>query len=204
MKRILIYVAAALAMAACGKKDNSGQQATDSVGVNDSTASVVTKKYYLTADSLGPVKIGMEWKDTPPMVEGLYDNRKEVKSPEAVEFMFENEGRESFAAYDFGEGKVDVICLFDSVVGIQAPRGDIHLGSPFKQVLELPGVTAEWNSIDEDGMWYWVYEGLWIGINQDNLSPALSTRLYNSTQAPTASDFSGNETVGFIGTGLPY
>ncbi len=204
MKKTLILAMSLLVMASCGQK-NSDKKTDDSAAATSETVTASQEPvYYLTKDGIGPVKIGMEWKDVPPLVEGLYDMRKEVSYPDCVGFMFLNGDSESFAAYDFGEGKLDVICLFDSVINVKAPRGDFHLGSPFSKVLELPGVTAEWNSIDEEGQWYWVWEGLWIGVGQSDIGTALSTRLYNSTQAPTVSDFTGNEKIGFIGTGLPY
>lgn len=205
MKKLVMFAAALAGLVACGHKDSQkADAASDSLIEAQDSTEIAHERYFLTKDSLGPVRIGAEWKDVPEMVEGLYTMRKEVKSPDCLEFMFVDGDRESFAAYDFGEGKVDVICLFDSVVGVQAPRGEFRLGSPFSKVLELPGVKAEWCSMDDEGQWYWTWEGLWIGVGQDGLAPALSARLYNSAQAPTGKDFTGSETIGFIGTGLPY
>ena len=172
-----MFAAALAGLVACGHKDSQkADAASDSLIEAQDSTEIAHERYFL----------------------------KEVKSPDCLEFMFVDGDRESFAAYDFGEGKVDVICLFDSVVGVQAPRGEFRLGSPFSKVLELPGVKAEWCSMDDEGQWYWTWEGLWIGVGQDGLAPALSARLYNSAQAPTGKDFTGSETIGFIGTGLPY
>lgn len=192
----------------CGCSKGSKTEATDSDSV--SLEEPLTdqepkgKVYYITRDSIGPVKIGMNIEAVPDSVDGLYNKKVTGSSPDAVTIEFSNTDGESFVAYDFGEHKVDVVNLIGSYVKVKAPRGEFSLGDEFSKVLELPGVKAEWAGYDDTGMWYWTWEGLWFAPSQENLSETLTRRLYHSDMAPTHNDFSDDVTIGFIGTGLPF
>lgn len=204
MKRIL-YVLPLLAMAACGGNGGGNSADSDSAAVDSIADSIAAiPRFYLTADSLGPVHVGMKTDSLPEQVEYLYSDMRISTSPDATVNVFDDEGSTRFVTYDFGESRIDVISLSDSVVAVKAPRGDIRMGEEFAKVFELPGVKAEWSGYDSEGMWYWVWEGLWFAPVQEGLDPVLSSRLYNSHQAPTQADFSGNETIGYIATGLSY
>lgn len=207
MKKTLIMAVCLLALASCGKGGNGKQADSDSIATvepvaveTDSTSVAV----YITKDSIGGVKIGMPVREVPDSMPGLYTRKENGASPDAVTMVFADGDKESFIAYDFGEGKVDVLNLIGNGIKVNAPRGAFGLGESFGKVLELPGVKAEWAGYDDTGMWYWTWEGLWFAPSQENLPDMLSRRLYHSTAAPTIADFTDDVTVGFIGTGLPF
>lgn len=159
----------------------------------------------ITKDSVGSVWIGQSVNEVHASVEGLYTSKENGASPDAVTIVFKGPEGERFIAYDFGEGKIDVINLIDTVVKVDAPRGRFGIGDSFAHVLELPGVEEEWISgYENSGTWYWKWEGLWFTPSQETISENLSRKIYNSQEAPTVSDFDDSVTIGFIGTGLPF
>ncbi|MEZ3532699.1 MAG: hypothetical protein K1V90_06485 [Muribaculaceae bacterium] len=207
MKKTIIFAMCATLLAGCGKGSEKGGSDSDSVADEipaDVTASAGKQEACLTKDSIGAITIGMDINAVPDSVPGLYVRKVNGASPDAVTMDFEDEDGERFIAYDFGEGKIDVINLIGSDVKVKAPRGAFGIGDSFSKVLELPGVQTEWSGYDGGGMWYWRWEGLWFAPSQDNLPTVLSRRLYHSESAPTSADFTDDVTVGFIGTGLPF
>lgn len=204
MKKTLLLSLPLLLLAACGGSKTGADADSDSIAAADSIDSAAAPVWCISADSVGPVRIGSRLDSIPLCETGLYDDIARSENPDAVQYDFVLDGNVSFYALDFGEGRIDMIALADTVVGVDAPKGVFKLGSPFSRVLELPGVTAEWSGYEGDGAWYWRWQGLWFSPAHEGLSPVLVQRLYNSTQAPTGADFSGTETVGYIGTGLPF
>lgn len=205
MKRLILPALCALMLTSCSGNKKQAQD-SDSILEADMVAAVaaVRSATYLTADSLGPVKVGMPMAELPDSVDGLYTHKTLGQSPDAVAMDFVDNDGPQFVAYDFGEGNVDVINIVGNAVLVNAPRGSFGLGAPFSKVLELPGVETEWIGLDNGGTWYWKWQGLWFAPAQENLPDELSRRLYHSGQAPTYKDFNDQVTVGFIGTGLPF
>lgn len=207
MKKKMLWAIAALIAAGCGgTKPRESSADSDTVALHDIEAAVeaVGNSCVITKDSVGRVAVGMSLAELPDRVEGLYSHKEQGASPDAVTVTFSNGDGEQFVAYDFGEGTVDVINVIGRDVLVGGPEGAFGLGAPFFRVLSLPGVEPEWAGYDNGGCWYWIWEGLWFAPSQEGLSASLASKLYHSGQAPEASDFTGSETVGFIGTGLPF
>lgn len=207
MKKNMLWAFAALLAAGCGGNKPQGPIAdSDSVALHDIEAVVeaVGNSCRITKDSVGQVAVGMSLAELPDRIAGLYSHKEQGASPDAVTVTFSNGDGEQFVAYDFGEGTVDVINVIGRDVHVGGPDCEFGLGAPFSRVLSLPGVEAEWAGYDNGGCWYWIWEGLWFAPSQEGLSVPLASKLYHSGQAPVASDFTGSETVGFIGTGLPF
>lgn len=207
MRKFIIAALGALALTGCGGKSQSVASDTDSVATENPADEMVAEMpaVYLTKDSIGEIKIGMSINDVPYEVTGLYTRKENGASPDAVTIDFIQDDHARFVAYDFGEGKIDVINLIGPDVKVKTLKGDLGIGDKMADVLDLPGVTPEWSGYDGNGMWYWTWEGLWFAPAQENLSQILSQRLYHSGQAPTLKDFRDEDVaIGFIGTGLPF
>ncbi|MDE6335448.1 MAG: hypothetical protein K2L34_02650 [Muribaculaceae bacterium] len=207
MKKLICITLGAVALTSCGGHKDTASGDTDSIVAENPVDTVVAQMppVYITKDSIGCIKIGMPINEVPHEVEGLYTRRDNGASLDAVTIDFVQDDHARFVAYDFGEGKIDVINLIGQDVKVQTLKGDLGIGDPMVAVLDLPGVTAEWSGYDDGGMWYWKWQGLWFAPAQENLSQALSQRLYHSGQAPTIKDFQDEGvTIGFIGTGLPF
>ncbi len=205
MKKGMIILASAMLLTGCKQNGQSVSTESDSVAIAEMVEEVVsTYRAELTKDSIGAIAIGAEMHTLPHSVEGLYDQREPGASADALTMMFRQNGEDEFLAYDFGEGKIDVINAVGRGVKVVVPEGEIGLGDRFSMVLSLPGVKPEWTGYDDGGMWYWVWEGIWFAPNQESLPEELSKLLYNSNQAPEAKDFPDTITVGFLGTGLPF
>lgn len=207
-KALSLSVVALTVMAAACSGGKTGE-AIDSDSICDSIMETIVEPEgqhvcYMTKDSVGAIRVGMSVNEIPDSIAGLYDRKVNGSSPDAVTISFLNKEGEQFIAYDFGEGKVDVLNAVGTSVMVKAPRGEFGLGDKFSKVLELPGVTEEWAGYDGGGMWYWKWEGLWFAPSQENLPSQLARRLYHSGDAPTVADFTEEVTVGFIGTGLPF
>ena len=189
----------------CGHSNKNDAIDSDSIAIMDMVETVAAANTtYINKDSIGAVYIGQPITELADSIPSLYTSKENGASPDAVTVTFSNPDGEQFVAYDFGEGKIDVLNVIGTDIKVNAPGGEFGLGDSFSKVLQLPGVAVEWSGYDDSGMWYWTWEGLWFAPSQDKLSPELSRLLYNSGTEPAASDFSEENTVGFIGTGLPF
>lgn len=158
----------------------------------------------LTAEGLGQIKIGMPIDSLPEGIENLYDHVQEEDTPDASVLTFTLHRTPMFSIYNFGDGKVDVITLNSRELGFRTPEGIIHMGDPMEKVFQTKGVSTEYASADDNGQWYWRYEGLWICPDPAQCSPELAEALSSRNNPPSASLVSGTVTVGYIATGLPW
>lgn len=86
-----------------------------------------------------------------------------------------------------------------------APEGEmLRIGDEFSRVLSLPGVEAEWEDSDDEGMWCWHWRGIWFQPDQSHLPEALSRELYSDVAPPADAAFTPGVRIGYIGTGLPW
>lgn len=208
MRHISLSAALALLLlASCsGKKDNSAT-ATDS----DSTLTAQMESpvagpedFYLTADSIGPVRVGDAISDLPVAVANLYDHMITSDTPDAMAYTFLLADIPQFTIYDFMDGKADVIALEGNARGVQVPGGQLRVGDEFSKVLALKGVESEWGGIDDNGVWYWKWNGLYFGVDETNMNEKLGDALTDSKLPPRASMFSPDVKIGYIATGLPF
>lgn len=207
MKKIYCMIFGVALLTACSGKQKDMPVDTDTI-FTENPADELTAEMpilYLTKDSVGAISIGMPVSDVPSSIEGIYSEVKNGESEDAVTLEFYDGDRPLFVAYDFGEGKIDMINVIGMDVRVRTPKGELALGHKMEEVLDLAGVKAEWSGADDWGMWYWRWNGLWFAPDQENMSQVLSQRLYHSGQAPTIKDFQDEgTTIGFIGTGLPF
>lgn len=207
MKKLIFIALGAVALAGCSSNKKDTVADTDSIVTENVADEAVAEmpSVFLNKDSIGTVYVGMPLGEIPQHVDGLYTRRENGASLDAVTIEFIQDDHARFVAYDFGEGKIDVINLIGPDVKVRTIKGDVGIGDSMATVLDLPGVKPEWSGLDGNGMWYWTWEGLWFAPAQENLSQGLLQRLYHSGQAPTIQDFRDeNVTIGFIGTGLPF
>lgn len=206
MNKFTFSAAIALLLASCGSSHKQSDAVEDTIAETTTEITIAENSpaITITKDSIGSIWIGQSINEVHEAVEGLYTAKENGASEDAVTIVFKGPEGERFIAYDFGEGKIDVLNLIDTVVKVDAPRGRFGIGDSFSRVLELPGVEEEWSGYENTGTWYWKWEGLWFAPSQESISDSLSRRLYNPVQAPTRTDFDDNVTVGFIGTGLPF
>lgn len=204
MKRLLISAATVLILVGCGKKQNVAVNDSDTLDIVTELEGDTVPSFYITSEGIGNVKIGEMIDDLPDMVTGLYNTRQEGNHTEAHAVMFNNNTGTIFTALDFMEGKIDMLYLDNAYVKVKGPEGDFCMGDSFDKVLSLPGVRAEWEESDQTGEWYWTWEGLWLGVDPQNLPVALQQRLYDGGKEPAADDFNENVTIGYIGTGLAF
>jgi len=207
---ITLIAAAALVISACGGGKTSE---ADTTATGDSTkieiADAGEQLWLIKADSIYStsgvaLRTGTEINSLPESISGLYDKIAKESGMDALEISFMRGSEQIFMALDFGEAKADLFIVTSDHIKVATPlEGVLSLGSPFADVLALPGVKAEWSGYDGEGTWYWQWEGLWFGPAQDHLSEALSKKLYDSKSHFTADDFK-DVTIGFLGTGLPF
>lgn len=206
MKKLVMAAGVLLMAASCAGNSEKKQTDSDSIALAEIEEMVETVRDHvcITADSVGFVAIGMPMNQLPDSVPGLYDHKRHSSSPDAVAFVFSDSEGDSFVAYDFGEGNVDVINLIGKQIKVAGSQGVFGMGDAFSNVLLLPEVEAEWAGTGSGGSWYWVWHGIWFAPSNDSLSETASRKLYDSHQPPLASDFTEKDIIGFIGTGLPY
>lgn len=161
--------------------------------------------FTLTADSIGPVHVDEQISRLPPAVPNLYDYVLPTETPDAMAYTYLLEDVPQFTVYDFMEGKVNVIALEGNARGVATPDGGtIRVGDDFSRVFALPGVESEWESLEESGVWYWKWRGLYFGVDEMNLNEKVGAALCDGRHAPRASDFTPGIKIGYIGTGLPF
>lgn len=210
MKKFYLILActAILILAGC---ENKPKEVKDGI-LNDSAETVEQEspvagptQYYLTQDSIGPVKVGMKIADIPAAVPNLYDDIVVNNIPGARAITFSLGDDAQFTVYDMEQsGTVDIIELVSNGQGINTPNGEIRIGDDFEKVLALGGVTTEWEQTDDGGIWYWKWNGLFIGVDEATTSEKFNDMLCNGRHAPGPTQFNNKIKVGSISTGLPF
>lgn len=232
MKKRYLACCAALTLLAAGTLSSCGGKKTAAVtdssrpDSSEETALLpdsIDTGFYLSADSIGPVHVGMALSDIPDRCPDLYDTQVPAETPDATAITFLRGMDPIFTIYDFMEGKVDVIVLESPAVGVKIPvepaqeggeanaeaadaggqPGLLCLGDSFEKVLALPGVRSEWAGMDETGMWYWTWNGIWIGVDESDISDQLAQALVTQRHPPRAALLK-TARVGYLATGLPF
>lgn len=212
MKKRHLACCAALALLAAGILSSCGGKKTsanadsirpDSTGQAELLPDSIDSGYYLTADSIGPVHVGMALSDIPDRCPDLYDAQMPAETPDATAVTFLRNMDPIFTVYDFMEGKVDVIVLESPAIGVKTQSGLLCMGDSFEKVLALPDVRSEWAGMDETGMWYWTWNGIWIGVDESNISDELAQALVTQRHPPRAALLKAAR-VGYLATGLPF
>lgn len=204
----ILCSALALLLAACGgsnknaSADSAKSDSAETLSMEAPVAGPVD--YYLTADSIGPVHVGSPISDLPAAVPNLYDMMLTTETPDAMAYTFMLADIPQFTVYDFMEGKVDVIALEGNARSIQTPDGEIRTGDEFTKVLALPGVQSEFQSMDDMGIWYWKWNGLYFGVDETGISESLGNALSDGKRPPRAAQFPASVKIGYIATGLPF
>lgn len=232
MKKRYLACCAALALLAaanlssCGGKKTAASADSSLPDSSEQTALLpdsIDTGFYLTADSIGPVHVGMALSDIPERCPDLYDTQVPAETPDATAITFLRDMDPVFTIYDFMEGKVDVIVLESPAIGVKIPveqnqesgeeaaapadnggnPGLLCMGDSFEKVLALPGVRSEWAGMDETGMWYWTWNGIWIGVDESDVSDELAQALVTQRHPPRAAMLK-TARVGYLATGLPF
>ena len=202
----IAIILAVLTLNACGgKKESKAEQQSDSAQTVEMESPVAgTTEYFLTADSIGPVRLGDNISAMPAAVANLYDMMLPTETPDAMAYTFLLADVPQFTIYDFMEGKVDVIALEGNARAINTPKGQIRVGDEFSIILSLPGVESEYESMDDMGIWYWKWNGLFFSVDETNLNESLSEALCDGKRPPRAAAFTPDVKIGYIATGLPF
>lgn len=209
MKHIYIaFIAIATLLACgCGGNKNEGKPGpqSDSAQTLDQESPVAgPTDFYLTADSIGPVHVGEKIANIPQAVANFYDVILPTETPDAMAYTYLLSDIPQFTIYDFMDGKADVIALEGNARSVKTPDGEIRVGDEFMKVLRLPGVESEYQSIDDMGIWYWKWNGLYFGVDETNISEKFADELCEGRHAPKAADFTSDVKIGYIATGLPF
>ncbi|MDE7403173.1 MAG: hypothetical protein K2M87_07155 [Muribaculaceae bacterium] len=205
MKKIYIIPIIALMTACGGHKSNSSSSDTDSLPVAEQSApEAASEVYSLTADSIGPVRVGDAVASLPQAVANLYDFVLTTSTPDAMAYTFLLQDIPQFTIYDFMDGRVDVIALEGDARGVVTPSGMIHVGEPFTKVLELDGVVSEFAAIDDTGIWYWKWHDLYFGVDETEIGEELAAALCEGKLPPAGKLFTTSVRIGYIATGLPF
>lgn len=158
----------------------------------------------LTAQGLGQIRVGMPIDSLPEGVENLYDQMQMDETPDATVLSFTLQGAPMFSVYNFGDGNVDMISLDSTLLGFNTEKGVIHLGDPLASLLEVRGVSTDYASMDDAGMWYWKYNSLWISPDPAQCTPGLIKALSDRNNPPSTALVDSTVSIGFIATGLPF
>lgn len=191
--------------AACGgtQQSEGGSAAKGDTAAVAADTVAAPAGYSLTADSFGPIRVGMRLDEIPQQTEGLYNTILPAETPDAMALTFVQGADPVCTVYDFGNGQADVIVLEGSKYGVATPDGELRIGDDFSKVLALPGVRSEWGGMDDYGTWYWVWQGIWFGVDEMEASDALMEALETGRHAPRAAELA-TARIGYIATGLPF
>lgn len=192
-----------LILASC-KSDKKEQIDSETISIDTAEAMDTVPTYIFTPQGIGEIKPGMPIGQWPTETEGLYTHVDSEGGGDANQYNFYRDDELTFTVMDFGEGKADLIILDDPEMNVKVGDDTVNMKTPFATLLSKPGVKAEWEQLDDEGMWYWKADGLWFAPSQEHLTPSLADKLYNPDKVPTKSDFPEEITIGYIGTGLPF
>lgn len=204
---ILVSLATLMFAMATGCSDHKKVESADSIvmeqpEIPDSMPPL--PKYLITSEGIGPVETGMQSRTWPDSISGLYDSVEEGPGGDADQYEFYLEGNPMVTVLDFGEDKADLVIVSDPSIKAKVGDKELGLGDSFRELLSEPGVSAEWQQLDDEGMWYWNCKGVWFAPEQSNIPKSLADKLYDSTRAPEATDFPLEVGIGYMGTGLPF
>lgn len=192
-----------LVLSAC-HSDKTGKADSDSIPMAVEETTDTIPSYIFTPEGIGAIKTGMPVGQWPEEAIGLYTHVDTEGGGDADQYNFYRDENLTFTVMDFGEGKADLIILDDPEMDVKVGEETVNMKTPFAKLLSNPGVKAEWEQLDDEGMWYWKADGLWFAPSQEHLTPSLADKLYNPDKAPTKADFPEDITIGYIGTGLPF
>lgn len=191
-----------------------GKSGADSSRPADSTTTTATPApqttdaetdHALTSEGVERIQVGMQTAHIPHQDEGFYDSMEKEEGNESNTYLFLRGGNPLLSAYEFTEGTIDVVSAESPRIVVLTPDGGtLRLGDEFSRVLLLPGVTAEWENADDEGMWCWHWQGIWFQPDQTHLPEALSRELYSDVAPPSPESFTSEARIGYIGTGLPW
>lgn len=206
MKNLFFVGPLLLMLVACGGNKNSSESSkSDSAQTAEMESTIAgPTDYCLSADSIGPVHVGEKIADLPQAVANLYDTILTTETPDAMAYTCLLADIPQFTIYDFMEGSVDVIALEGNARCVVTPDGQLRVGDQFSNVLALKGVESEWESLDDTGIWYWKWNGLYFGVDESGISEKLGEALCDGKTPPRAADFTADVKIGYIATGLPF
>ena len=197
-KSAFIIAAVAFTLVGCSGNKKAAQPAadTDSAFIQEAEAAIDSiQTPTLTAQGIGDVRIGMALDSVPQGQINLYDN---IVADDSGEFKALN------FRLDYDDGKVDMISLYTSGVGVAVPNDTLRIGDPFTKLLKQSGVTTEFVSMDDTGVWYWRYKDLWFWPAEEGMSQALSNAMSERKNPPSAAMIGDRVKIGYIGTGVPF
>lgn len=206
-KSVFIIAAAALTLAGCSGNKKAAQSAadTDSAFIQEAEVAVDSiQTPSLTAQGIGDVRIGMALDSVPQGQINLYDNIVADDSGEFKALNFRLGDKDMFTVTDYDDGKVDMISLYTSGVGVAVPNDTLRIGDPFIKLLKQSGVTTEFVSMDDMGVWYWRYKDLWFWPAEEGMSQELSNAMSERRNPPSAAMIGDGVKIGYIGTGVPF
>ena len=206
-KSAFIIAAAALTLVGCsGNKKTARTTAdTDSAFIQEAEAAIDSiQTPTLTAQGIGDVRIGMALDSVPQGQISLYDNIVADDSGEFKALNFRLGDKDMFTVTDYDDGKVDMISLYTSEVGVAVPNDTLRIGDSFTKLLKQSGVTTEFVSMDDMGVWYWRYKDLWFWPAEEGMSQELNNAMSERRNPPSAAMIGDKVKIGYIGTGVPF
>lgn len=206
-KSAFIIAAAALTLAGCSGNKKAAQPAadTDSAFIQEAEAAIDSiQTPTLTAQGIGDVRIGMALDSVPQGQINLYDNIVADDSGEFKALNFRLGDKDMFTVTDYDDGKVDMISLYTSEVGVAVPNDTLRIGDSFTKLLKQSGVTTEFVSMDDMGVWYWRYKDLWFWPAEEGMSQELNNAMSERRNPPSAAIIGDKVKIGYIGTGVPF
>lgn len=206
-KSAFIIAAAALTLAGCSGNKKAAQPAadTDSAFIQEAEAAIDSiQTPTLTAQGIGDVRIGMALDSVPQGQINLYDNIVADDSGEFKALNFRLGDKDMFTVTDYDDGKVDMISLYTSEVGVAVPNDTLRIGDSFTKLLKQSGVTTEFVSMDDMGVWYWRYKDLWFWPAEEGMSQELNNAMSERRNPPSAAMIGDKVKIGYIGTGVPF
>lgn len=206
-KSAFIIAAAALTLVGCsGNKKTARTTAdTDSAFIQEAEAAIDSiQTPTLTAQGIGDVRIGMALDSVPQGQINLYDNIVADDSGEFKALNFRLGDKDMFTVTDYDDGKVDMISLYTSEVGVAVPNDTLRIGDSFTKLLKQSGVTTEFVSMDDMGVWYWRYKDLWFWPAEEGMSQELNNAMSERRNPPSAAMIGDKVKIGYIGTGVPF
>lgn len=196
-----------LSLTGCGGKQAQPVVDTVTVEPNDSPdlpeSSMIDAQ--LTARGIEPVKVGMRIVEIEPRVENLYDTIVREGGYESNSYHFLLNGEQRFTVFEFESGIANIVAADNESIIVNGNDDNIlRLGDSFTKVFDLKDVKPVYQSMDDEGMWCWQWQGIWFQPDQQNLNDVLVHKLYSTSVAPVKSDFTDDIKIGYIGTGLPW
>ncbi len=150
------------------------------------------QNFYVEADGVGPIRVGMDYKTLPKSVEGLYDKLTVVEEYNSMEdyneiyCTFSLNGQDIMYATANEEG--DIWCVNAATPNLRTKSGAYN-GMPAREFIKLQGVKVILNPEADYNQVSFEIDGVSVGIDEYSYTATGNQKIQKALRSKVAPSF---------------